>query len=251
MWRASAGHARHSGRAERGAPSPSSPLGLAVAIATIVSKGLGLGVCLLAGCAAPPLGLGSGAATMPGGGSVIGGTAAVGAAANRQSFQVEAHVDVDLVSWFGLGGGVVYAQVSDDREGGVLAAGGFPYLRPRFKYGPMSLAIGLAGFGFGGGGGGLVGGIADLQLGYGTGTWSVYTGAYAHGFDVTGEEPLESSARQQRLGGEYLWPLGEGRVGVALEINHQRDRFRSGDVMVGADQWGAALKLRVLSGRIR
>lgn len=186
---------------------------------------------------------------MPGRGGVVGGTASVGAAANRQSFQAEAHVDLDVASWFALGGGVVYAQVSDDREGGVLAAGGFPYLRPRFQRGPISLAVALAGFGFGGGGGGIIGGIADLQLGYGTEAWSVYAGAYAHGFDVTGEVSLESSARQQRVGGEYLWPMGGGKVGVALEINHQRDQLQKGDVMVGANQWGAALKLRILSGR--
>jgi len=205
----------------------------------------------LLGCAAPPLGLGSGATTTPGRGGVVGGTATIGAAANRQSFQVEAHGAGNVASWFAVEAGVVYSQLSDTREPKLLIAGGFPYVRPRLQLGPVSVATAVAGFGFGAGGGGLIGGIADVQLGYGTPSWSVYVGAYAHGFEVTSESPIETSARQQRIGGEYLWPLGTTKLGVAVEVHHQHDHLRDDGVMVHGDQWGGAVKVRIQSGRFR
>jgi hypothetical protein len=206
----------------------------------------------LVGCLAPPIGLGSGATTQPGStGVMVGGTASIGAAPHRQSFQLEAHGALTLRRWFNLEAGAVYSQVSDDRAGGVLVAGGLPYLRPRLVIGPVSIATAVGGFGFGGGGGGFIGGIADAQLGYGTPSWSIYLGAYAHGFELTSEAPIEISARQQRLGGEYLWSLGAARLGVALELHHQRDDIRDDNVRVRSDQWGGALKLRIQSGKFQ
>ncbi len=217
-----------------------------------MSVSLRLFACVaLLGCAAPPLGLGAGATTTPGRGGVVGGTATIGAAANRQSFQIEAHGSYNLASWFAVEAGAVYSQLSDDREQKILIAGGFPYVRPRLQLGPVSVATAVAGFGIGGGGGGLIGGIADVQLGYGTPCWSVYVGAYAHGFEVTSQSPVEISARQQRIGGEYLWSLGTTKLGVAVEVHHQRDKLRDDGVMVHADQWGGAVKVRIQSGRFR
>ena len=112
-------------------------------------------------------------------------------------------------------------------------------------------AIALAGLGMGGGGGGIIGGIADAQLGYGTAAWSVYVGAYAHGFELVSESPVDASARQLRLGGEYAFAMGASRFGVAIELYRQREALRNGDDQADTDGFAGGLKLSITSPEFR
>lgn len=212
---------------------------------------------VLAACAAPPLGLGTGArlpTTTRGeraNGFVAAGATSVGAAEDRRTFQADGSVGLVLRRWFTIEAGVVYTQLSEDGDGdgGLFAAGGFPYLRPRFQIGLVSVATALAGLGFGGGGGGIYGGIADVQVGYGTPAWSIYTGAYGTAFEATGGDSTTSaSGSQLRLGGEYLMPVGAVKLGVAIEIYRQHDELRGDDRRVESTFVGAGLKLRLESG---
>jgi hypothetical protein len=204
----------------------------------------------LAACAPPPLGFGSGA-RIPGppGSAVVEGRTAVGLGEGRLTTQAELSALLRLRSWFGFEGGVVLARATQDVDGGgeLTLNGGFPFVRPRFSVGGASLAIGLSGLGAGGGGGGIVGGIADAQLGYGTGTWSAYAGAYRHYFELVSEDAIIASSRQLRLGGQYALPLGASRLGLALEVHHQRDRLRNDPHEQASRYWGAALKLSFTS----
>lgn len=211
----------------------------------------------LVGCAAPPLGLGMGAhlPTSTTGerttGMVAHGATALAGSADRRVFQAEGGLGVIGTRWFAFDAGVVYTQLADDSDGHVFAAGGFPYLRPKLTFGNVSLAGAVAGMGFGGGGGGFYGGIADLQLGYGTPSWSVYAGAYGLTYEVVSEGTTRTSGSQERLGGEYLFPVGPMKLGVALELYRQHDELRGNDRSTESRFYGAGVKLRVESGVFR
>jgi hypothetical protein len=210
---------------------------------------------LLGACAAPPLGLGTGAhlpTTTKGeraNGVLVSGGASVGAAEHRRAFQVEGSGGLILTRWFTMEAGLVYSQLSDDTNGEIIAISAFPYLRPRLQLGNVSVAMGVAGLGFGGGGGGIAGGIADVQVGYGTPTWSAYAGAYGIAYNFTGgESTTETSGSQVRVGGEYLMPMGSVKLGVALELYRQHDDLRGGNARVEGAFIGGAVKLKIETG---
>jgi hypothetical protein len=209
---------------------------------------------LLGACAAPPLGLGTGAhlpTTAKGerkDGVLVAGGASVGAAEHRRAFQVEGSGALVLNSWFTMEAGLIYSQLSDDRAD-LVAISAFPYLRPRLQLGPVSVALGVAGLGFGGGGGGIAGGIADAQIGYGTPTWSAYVGGYGIAYNATGgDSSTETSGSQVRVGGEYLMPMGSVKLGVALEVYRQHDDLRGDGVQVEGAFIGGAVKLKIETG---
>jgi hypothetical protein len=206
-------------------------------------------------CAAPPLGIGTGAhlpTTTTGeraNGIVVSGGAAVGAAEHRRAFQVDGSAGLVLRRWFTMEVGLLYSQLSDDTSDELVAVSAFPYLRPRFQLGPVSVATAVAGLGFGGGGGGIAGGIADVQVGYGTPTWSAYAGAYGIAYNLTGgESTTETSGSQVRVGGEYLMQMGSVKLGVALELYRQHDDLRGGNAHVEGAFVGGAVKLKIETG---
>jgi hypothetical protein len=109
--------------------------------------------------------------------------------------------------------------------------------------------MGVAGLGFGGGGGGIAGGIADLQVGYGTPAWSAYAGAYGIAYNFTGgTSSTETSGSQVRVGGEYLMPMGSVKLGVALELYRQHDDLRGENASVERAFIGGAVKLKIETG---
>ncbi|MBK9033188.1 MAG: hypothetical protein IPL61_18270 [Myxococcales bacterium] len=208
---------------------------------------------LVAGCVAPPLGVGAGPQSpRRSSHGVLEGRAALGAGPDRQAFQAEGSAMFRFARNFGLEAGAVYAQVAHKAAGQeVSVKGGFPYVRPRLIVGDVSLAVALSGGGMGGGGGGFFGGIADVQLGYAPAGWGVYAGAYRHGFDLTSEDPIETSSRQYRLGGQYVYPMGAARLGVALEAYHQDESLRNGGATIDARSFGGTLKLSMTSTEFR
>jgi hypothetical protein len=209
---------------------------------------------LSAACAAPPMGLGTGARIPAAPGrNVIEGRTGLAVASGRQTFQAEASMRGQFARWFALELGVAVTRAQQEGADGdqVNLTGGFPYARPRFQLDHVSLAIALAGLGMGGGGGGIIGGIADAQLGYGTAAWSVYVGAYAHGFELVSESPVDASARQLRLGGEYAFAMGASRFGVAIELYRQREALRNGDDQADTDGFAGGLKLSITSPEFR
>jgi hypothetical protein len=216
-----------------------------------------MGVAAVAiGCAAPPIGLGSGALrpAHPRTGTSATGAAGFGGGHDRTVFQIDGALAVAVHPAFTMEGGLVYTQLSQPTAAGELIAhGGFPYLRPRLTLGPVSIAIALAGFAIGGGEGGVIAGIADAQVGYGREAWAIYAGGYALHHEVLGSST--TSARQLRLGGEYLMTTPGGRVGVALELYRQDDTLRAigagRDRMAASRFFGGAIKLRFASTRWR
>ena len=205
-------------------------------------------------CVAPPLGFGTSARipAPPGLGSIEARTA-VGLGPGRQTYQAELSSTFRFGGWFGLEAGAVVTHLTQDVDGGgtLTLNSAFPFLRPRFFVDRFSLAIGLSGLGFGGGGGGIVGGIADAQLGYGTDTWTLYTGAYRHYFELVSEDAIVASSSQLRVGGQYTRRLGRGRIGLALELHRQRDDLRNDPYQQSSHFWGAALKLSLTSRSFR
>lgn len=209
---------------------------------------------LTAACAAPPMGLGTGARTPAAvGHNVVEGRTGMAAASGRQTFQAEASARGQFARWFALELGVAVTRTQQEGRDGdqVNLTGGFPYLRPRFQLDRVSLAVALAGLGMGGGGGGIIGGIADAQLGYGTAAWGVYVGAYAHGFEIVSESPIDVSTRQLRIGGEYAFAMGASRLGVAIELYRQREALRNGEDQADTDGFAGGVKLSITSPEFR
>jgi hypothetical protein len=221
-----------------------------------------------AGCAAPPMGLGSGAVFSGAPGSsrlVAAGATGMAASGTRTVFQAEASLAFqqrppDASLGGGIEAGLVYTQLEErGASGEVFVVGGFPYVRPRLIVGPASLAVALAGFAMGAGGGGVMAGFADAQLGVGSETSSIYAGAYTLVYDVAGGN--RTVAKQLRIGGEHLWQLRGVRFGLALEVYAQDDAFvdRGPDTDTDGDRpsrsrrvestfTGGGLKLRIDSG---
>lgn len=207
-------------------------------------------LCLaVAACAAPPLGLGAGPHSPSPGRAEIDGRASMAAADGRAAFQVEASGQARVARVFAIEAGVVVTRVAqrdDEDDDDVQVTGGFPYVRPRFLVRDVSLAIGLAGLGFGGGGGGLLGGIADVQLGYAAPRWGAYVGGYRHYFELVGEDAIVTSARQVRVGAQYRHPVGTSRLGLGVELFYQDESLRNDpDGTVASELVGATLKLSI------
>lgn len=227
---------------------------MAVAVTAFVPLRYALAVSMTAACAAPPMGLGTGARTpATAGHAVIEGRTGMAAASGRQTFQAEASGRGQFARWFALEAGVAVTRAQQTNAAGeqLNLTGGFPYLRPRFQVGRASLAIALAGLGMGGGGGGILGGIADAQVGYGTKSWSVYVGGYAQRFEIVSEAPIDTSARQVRLGGEYAWAMGASRFGVAVELYRQRESLRNDNIQTDTDGFAGGVKLTMTSPEFR
>lgn len=209
---------------------------------------------LITACAAPPMGLGTGARTPAAvGRNVVEGRTGMAVATGRQTFQAEVSGRAQIARAFAMEVGIAVTRAQQTSADGeqVNLTGGFPYLRPRLQFDRVSLAVALAGLGMGGGGGGIIGGVADAQLGYGTAAWSVYVGAYAHGFEIVSESPIDASARQLRLGGEYAWAMGASRFGVAVEVYRQREALRNGDAQADTDGFAGGVKLSITSPEFR
>jgi hypothetical protein len=208
----------------------------------------------LAGCAAPPLGFGT-SARIPGpaGTATFEARTAVGLGPGRQTYQAELSSTFRPRRWFAGELGVVGTHLAQDVDGGgtLNLNGVWPYLRPHFFVDRVSLAIGLSGLGFGGGGGGIIGGIADAQLGYGTERWTVYAGAYRHYFELVAEDAIVASSSQLRAGGQLTVHAGRGRLGVAVELERQRDDLRNDPHQQTSRFWGGALKLSYTSPAFR
>ena len=100
---------------------------------------------------------------------------------------------------------------------------------------------------FGGGGGGLFGGIADLQVGYGTDLWSVYGGAYGQYYEIVSEGNQRTSGSQLRAGGELARRYGRTRLALALELYRHHDELGGDGVDSEQTFVGGGLKLRVAS----
>jgi hypothetical protein len=212
-----------------------------------------LAVVHAAGCAAPPLGLGAGGRIpAPVGRGVIEGRTSLGLGPGRQTYQAEASGNARFARWLAGEGGVVFTRLSQatDDGGELTLVGGFPFLRPRLLFGGASIAVGLSGFGFGGGGG-IIGGIADLQLGYGTEAWGVHAGAYRHYFELTAEDAVRASTTSYRAGAQHTVRVGRSRVGLAVELHRQRDDLRNDPLARSSRFWGAALELSYTSPAFR
>ncbi len=212
--------------------------------------------CLAAAsCAAPVMGLGTGALHPYGPdepvrsqGVQLHGAAGLAAGRGRQTAQFDGSGSLLLRRVFSLDLGIAVTQVQQEVDGGVLNAfGAFPYLRPRINVGPVSIAVALAGLGFGGGGGGLFGGIADLQVGYGTDRWSVYGGAYGQYYEIVSEGNQRTSGSQLRAGGELARRYGRTRLALALELYRHHDELGGDGVDSEQTFVGGGLKLRVAS----
>ena len=220
----------------------------------------GLGALALAAaasaCAAPPIGLGTGARVPElarGGDGAVNAGAGLAVAGGRETMQLDLSLAARLTRWFAFEAGAAYTQLWQERDDGGerVVAGGFPYLRPRFLIDRVSIAIGLTGIGLGGGGGGFYGGIADAQVGYGTTTWSAYAGAYGHAFNFTSDQTTETFASQLRLGGEYSWRIPRGRAGVALEVYRHHDTLTGDGATIESRFYGAGVKFRFSSDAFR
>ena len=210
---------------------------------------------LLAACAAPPMGLGMGARTpiSQADHSVLAGSVGIGAGPDRQTFQAEAQAQLAIARWFALEIGGAYTQLAarDDAGREINLIGGFPYVRPRFLIGRVSIATALSGFGFGGGGGGFIGGVAAPHGGDAPPPGGVFGGAMAHGFELTSENSVETSSRALRVGGEYTRAMGRSRLGIALEVYRQRDDLRRGGTRIESRFFAAGLKLSITSPEFR
>lgn len=253
LWRRCASQIRASARNTRHGPArPGTGVAQMPGVLALV-RALSFVPLSIAACAAPPLGVGAGPQfPAQANHGVVEGRAALGAAAGRQAFQGEASAAFRFVRRFGLEAGAVYSQVSQgDGDDEVSVLGVFPYLRPRVIVGEFSAAVALSGGGMGGGGGGFFGGIADLQLGYAAGAWGAYAGAYRHGFDLTSEDPIVTSSRQYRVGGQYVYPMGRTRLGIAVEVFHQDDSLRNGGATIASRLFGGTLKLSITSPEFR
>jgi hypothetical protein len=188
----------------------------------------------LAGCLAPPIGLGRGAAVGDAAASI-----SVGAACweHRATAQLEGGIAVHRSTRFELELGGVYTELVDEpARRSLLGIGVIPYVRPRWTFGRVSLALAGSAIALAAGEGGALGGVADLQLGVGGARWSIYGGAYVLG-SVIAEGGPEVTAAQLRVGGE-LWL---GTAGVALELYRHTDSLDR----VHGDALGAGAKLRV------
>src|SRR5258706_3786441 len=132
----------------------------------------------LAGCVAPPMGIGRGALT---GSQPVNVSFGGGELDKRQVMQVE--------------GSYTFPR------GHFLGVGVLPYWRPRWQLGHVSFAVAVSGALFGAGEGGMIAGFADGQVGYGTRNWSIYAGGYGHVCAVADGGPIVFAA-QARVGGE-------------------------------------------------
>lgn len=204
----------------------------------------------VAGCAAPPLGLGTGAhlhAAVPG---QVASAFGAGFARDRQTLQLDTAYTLDRRGRRTDDVGVVLTQLGAATDtGSQRYYGAIPYYRPRWTFGRTSLALAVSGFAATGGEDGAVGAIVDGQLGVGGDHWSVYTGVY--GFGVANTIGAQSLAAQGRVGGEVLLDTGGARIGLAVEGYLQADSL--GGMAVGgamidrieAVQPGLGIKLRV------
>lgn len=207
--------------------------------------GLAFGVVAVAGCAMPPLGLGTGAAA-PTARSHWIATAGVGAASGRSVVQGELAHTKRYSDHFELECGVAVTQATIERRvthGLAIGLGVIPYARPRWRIGRASFAVGGTAGLASGGESGSAGALIDVELGYGEQRWSIYGGGYGLAF-ASAPTPWTLAA-QLRVGGEWLGARGSHAIGIAAEL------FYGGDAITTEGphtDWsrvaGFALKLR-------
>jgi hypothetical protein len=210
----------------------------------MVRHACSVGLVVLAGCAAPPLGIGRGAHRDVTD-SAISMSAGIGVTPDREVAQVDASFAHRYSKRFALEYGGALTQVGVARESDTLIGiGALPYVRPRWTFGRASLAVAASGFMASGGEGGAVGGFADVQLGIGGAHYSIYAGAYGLGyFEALGPS---LGATQARLGAEWLFSTSAGRFGFAIEAFAGLDAMRPTEEPMSTTSrfLGAGLKLR-------
>jgi hypothetical protein len=165
---------------------------------------------LLASCAAVPQGFGTLPPQNPG--EVRVGTG-VGLAGDRQVFELDATFGGKLSPWFGLTTGGSYVVLSDPNMAPIdqLGQGFWPWIRPAFYLGPVTISMPLSGFGLAGPESAIWYGIAGLDLGFATDRAGIHTGIR---YDVAGVFPsAEFSSRQLVFGAQYDWD----HFGVSVE----------------------------------
>ena len=137
----------------------------------------------------------------------------VGLAGDREVFQLDASFGGKLAPWFGLTTGGSYVALSDPNMGPIdtLGQGFWPWIRPAFYLGPVTISMPLSGFGVAGPESAIWYGVAGLDLGVSTPRAGIHTGIR---YDVAGVFPSAAfSARQLVFGAQYDFD----RIGVTLE----------------------------------
>ncbi len=195
-------------------------------------------LCVLAGCVAPPIGIGRGVVADPAVPTIGIG---VGGWDHRATAQLEGAVAVHRSPRFALDVGGVYTQLVDERaHGSLLAIGVMPYVQPRWRLGHVSVAVAGSAIALSAGEGGVLGGFADIQLGYRGGRWAVYGGGYATGCMVAETGPVVG-ALQLRAGAEAWF----GASGIALELYRHVESLVDEQRAIHTDAVGLGAKLRV------
>lgn len=202
-------------------------------------------VVVQAACVAPPMGIGRGASLVD---PAQPASLAVGAgvAERRVVSQVDGSITFSRSPRFSFDAGAVYTQFVDRGPDMLVAAGVFPYIRPRFTFGPWSIAVAMSGMAIGAGEGGLLAGFTDVQVGYGGRSWSIYGGGYGSACVVADGGPIVAAA-QLRVGAEYLFPIGTRSLGVAGELYRHVESLQADyrSPVRHADLLGGGVKLRL------
>jgi hypothetical protein len=162
------------------------------------------------------------------------------AADGRQAFQAEVSGLFHIARWFAQEGGVVFTRVAQTEADGdqVNLTGGFPYLRPRLQFGHASLAVALSGRRRWAAAAAASSAASPTRSSAtAPRPWSVYVGAYAHGFELVGEAPIDvvvppaPRRRRVRAGPRRA----RSRSAIALELFRQRRPLRNDDDRASTD----------------
>jgi hypothetical protein len=140
----------------------------------------------------------------------------VGVAGDRKVFQLDASVGGNLKPWFAMTFGGSYVAIDDPSFAPIDTGQGFwPWLRPTFFIGPVSISTPLSGFGLAGPESAIWYGIAGLDVGIANDHAGVHAGIR---YDVAGSlGGSEFSSRQLVAGEHYDWDFGKTRIGLTLE----------------------------------
>jgi len=175
-----------------------------------------LAALFVAGCAAVPHGFGPPALAGPVETGEARAATGVGVAGDRKVFQLDASVGANIRPWFAMTFGGTYVALDDPHFAPIDPGQGFwPWLRPTFFLGPVSISMVLSGFGLAGPEAAVWYGIAGLNVGIGNDHAAVYAGIR---YDAAGSlGDAEFSSRQLVAGEHYDWALGKTRIGISLE----------------------------------
>ena len=175
-----------------------------------------LAALFVAGCAAVPHGFGPPALAGPTDTGEVRAATGVGVAGDRKVFQLDAQFGANIKPWFAMTFGASYIALDDPNFAPIDPGQGvWPWLRPTFFLGPISVSMPLSGFGLAGPESAVWYGIAGLDVGIGNDHAAVHGGIR---YDVAGSLGVaEFSSRQLVAGEHYDWDLGTTRIGITLE----------------------------------